>query len=340
MRDNDMTTSFLRASMTRAFGSLLGLALVGSTLLGAAPALADTYPSRPITVYVPFPPGGATDALMRSLAPALGKVLRQSVIIENTGGAGGTIGMSRVANANPDGYSLLFNNVAQSVAATMFGAKNLDPVTSFEPVGMVAFVPMVLVAGSGFAPNTLKEVLAEAKNGKVSIATSGFGSATQLCSMLLMNATHLKMMPVPYKGAGPAIVDVAANRVDLLCDQPPGTAAFIKDGRMKAYGIATKQRLSILPDVPTFAEAGLPGFEVSSWHGLYAPKGTSPAITAALSKALQHALEDPALKASYDMIGAQPVTAAQATPAALRDYLQADIRRWTPLIKDVDKATN
>lgn len=330
-----MTTFPFRALRLGALRTIAALALACTAIAAAA----QGYPSKPITMYIPFPPGGATDALMRVLAPALGKQLNQAVVIENLSGAGGTIGMSKVANANPDGYSLLFNNVAQSVAATMFGARSLDPIKSFEPVGMVAFVPMVLVAGSGYAPNSLQEVLAEARITKISIATSGLGSATQLCSMLLMNATKTQMMPVPYKGAGPAIIDVLANRVDLLCDQPPGTAAFINSGKMKAYAIATKTRLAILPDVPTFAEAGLSNFEVASWHGIYAPKGTPAVITTAISTALQAALQDPALIKSFDQIGAQRVTSEQATPSALRDYLRADIARWTPLIKDVDKSS-
>jgi tripartite-type tricarboxylate transporter receptor subunit TctC len=319
-----------------------GLARAWSGLiLVAVCALAHAeYPDKPITIYNPFPPGGATDALVRALGPALSRDLHQPVIIENLGGAGGTIGMSRVAGSSPDGYSLLFNNVAQSVAAKLYNAKGLDPITSFEPVGMVAFVPMVLVSAVNFPSKDLRSLLERAAHEKLSIATSGLGSATQLCSMLIMNATHTTLMPVPYKGAGAAMVDVLAGRVDLLCDQPPGTVSFIKGGKMRAYAIATKRRLPILPDVPTFAEAGLPDFEVASWHGLYAPKGTSAAVTARLSKALQQALQDPALKALFEQIGAQIVTPQQATPAALRDYLRQDVDRWTPLIKNLDITNN
>lgn len=307
----------------------LGVAL----LCGMNAASADTYPSKTITMYVPFPPGGTTDTLIRILVKSMAQNLDQNIVVQNLGGAGGTIGMARVAQADPDGYTLLFNNVAQSVAPLMFKAKGLDPIKSFEPVGMVAFVPMMLVSRSGLGPKTLKEVLELSKKKKLSIATSGLGSATQLCALLLMNASHADLMPIAYRGAGPAIIDVVGGRVDLLCDQPTDTASYINTGKMTGYAIASQSRIPILPDVPTFTEQGLP-IVMSSWHGIYAPKGTPKAVTEKLSASLQKALLDPELKKAFDQLGAQTVSQQQATPGALRDYLKADIARWTPLVKD------
>ncbi len=291
-----------RRTLLRRNIAMLVLGWVG--LMYVSLAQAGAYPDKTITMYVPFPPGGTTDTLVRVLVKSMSLNLHQNIIVQNLTGAGGTIGMMRVAQSDPDGYTLLFNNVAQSVAPMMFKSKALDPVNSFEPVGMVAFVPMILVARSGFAPKTLQDVLALAKTQKLSIATSGLGSATQLCALLLMKVSGTNMSSIAYRGAGQAIIDVVGGRIDLLCDQPTDTTSYINSKTMTAYAIASKTRLAILPNVPTFSEAGLP-LEMSSWHGLYAPKGTPKDVVAKLSVSLQQALLDPALKKAFDQLGAQ-----------------------------------
>jgi tripartite-type tricarboxylate transporter receptor subunit TctC len=304
-------------------------------LVASSSAYAQQYPTKTITMVVPFSAGGPTDTVARLVAKSMSDKLNQQVIIENVGGAGGTIGAGRVARAAPDGYTVLLHHIGQSTAPTLYRKLAYNPLTDFEPIGLVTDVPMTLVARSDFPAKNLKEVIAYVKQNKdkVSYANAGIGSASHLCGMLLMSALGTEMTVVPYKGTGPAMNDLLGGQVDLMCDQTTNTTSQIRGGKIKAYGVTTKNRLASLPDVPTLNEAGLPNFEMAVWHGLYAPKGTPKNVVNELSSALQHALKDPAVKERFADLGTEPVAQERATPQALGSHLKAEIEKWNPVIK-------
>jgi tripartite-type tricarboxylate transporter receptor subunit TctC len=303
--------------------------------IGSPLAAAQDYPSKPIMMLVPFPPGGSTEVLGRVLAQSMSELLKQQVILETVGGAGGTIGAARAAKAAPNGYTILFHNMAQASAPALYRKLPYDPVADFEPIGLVTDVPMILVARKDFPPKDVKELLAylKANKDKVTFANAGVGATSHMCGMLFMNAIQTDLTTVPYKGTGPALNDLMGGQVDLLCDQPAATSSHVKSGRIKAYAVATKARVPSLPDVPTFAESGLPGFELVVWHGLYAPKGTPKPIIDKLAATLQQALKDPALAQRFADLGTEPIAQNRATPDALRIYLKSEVDRWGPLIK-------
>jgi tripartite-type tricarboxylate transporter receptor subunit TctC len=305
-------------------------------LLGLTPlSQAQEFPNRPVTIVVPYAAGGSTDILGRTLAESLTRELKQQFIIENAGGAGGTIGAARVAKAQTNGYTLLFHNMGHAAAPALYRTLSYDPLNDFEPLGSVADVPMILVGRKTLSPNTLAELIPYLRSNrdKANFAHSGAGSTAQLCSMLFMSTIQTDLTTIPYRGTGPALQDLIGNQVDLICDQPVSTTAHLQAGSIKAFAIANKTRLATLPTVPTFAEAGLPGFELAVWHGLYAPKGTSKAVLQTLEAALKRALHDPALIQRFASLGTAPVDDSQATAQALRSHLAAEIGRWGPLIK-------
>jgi tripartite-type tricarboxylate transporter receptor subunit TctC len=303
--------------------------------IGSPLAAAQDYPSKPIMMLVPFPPGGSTEVLGRVLAQSMSELLKQQVILETVGGAGGTIGAARAAKAAPNGYTILFHNMAQASAPALYRKLPYDPVADFEPIGLVTDVPMILVARKDFPPKDVKELLAylKANKDKVTFANAGVGATSHMCGMLFMNAIQTDLTTVPYKGTGPALNDLMGGQVDLLCDQPAATSSHVKSGRIKAYAVATRARVPSLPDVPTFAESGLQGFELVVWHGLYAPKGTPKPIIEKLAATLQQALKDPALAQRFADLGTEPIAQNRATPDALRIYLKSEVDRWGPLIK-------
>ena len=310
--------------------TLACVALVASTS-----AHAQQYPSKTITMVVPFSAGGPTDTVARLVAKAMSDKLNQQIIIENVGGAGGTIGAGRVARAQPDGYTLLLHHIGQSTAPTLYRKLPYNPVTDFEPIGLITDVPMTLVARSDFPAKSFKDVVAYVKkNGdKVSYANAGIGSASHLCGMLLMSAMDTNMTVVPYKGTGPAMNDLLGGQVDLMCDQTTNTTSQIRAGKIKVYGVTLKDRLASLPEVPTLHEAGLPNFEMAVWHALYAPKGTPQNVVNELASALQYALKDPTVKQRFADLGTEPVAQNRATPEALRTHLKSEIDKWAPIIK-------
>ncbi len=307
------------------------LALFG----GAALAHAQTYPTKTITMIVPFAAGGPTDTVARLVAQSMGTKLKQQIIIENVGGAGGTIGAARVAKAAPDGYTLFLHHIGQSTAPGLYRKLSYNAIDSFEPIGLVTDVPMTLVARKDFPAKDMKEFLAyvKANKGKVTYANAGLGSASHLCGMLFMTAIGTDLTTVPYKGTGPAMNDLLGGQVDFMCDQTTNTTSQIKGGKIKAYAVTTKNRLASMPDLPTLNESGLPGFEVAVWHGLYAPKGTPKPIIDALTGALQVALKDPVVKQRFADLGTEPVPEARARPEALRAHLKSEIDRWGAIIK-------
>ena len=302
--------------------------------LGSAVAQAQDFPTKTITMVVPFAAGGPTDTVARLVAQSMGIKLKQTIIVENVGGAGGTIGAARVAKAAPDGYTLLLHHIGQSTAPALYRKLSYNANDSFEPIGLVTDVPMTLVARKDFPAKDFKELLAyvKANKSKVTYANAGLGSASHLCGMLFMTAIGTDLTTVPYKGTGPAMNDLLGGQVDFMCDQTTNTTSQIKGGKIKVYGVTTKARLASMPDVPTLNEAGLPGFEVNVWHGVYAPRGTPKAIVDTLAGALQVALKDPMVKQRFADLGTEPVAESRARPEALRAHLKTEIERWAPII--------
>lgn len=311
-------------------------AFAAATMLAlASGAQAQTYPDRPITVVVPFAAGGPTDTVTRLVAEAMSKDLGQQIVVENVGGAGGTLGAARVAKADPDGYTLLLHHIGMATSATLYRKLPYDTLQAFDYVGLVTDVPMTIVARKDFEPADIKSLLdyVKANKDKVTLANAGIGAASHLCGMMFMSAIQTPLVTVPYKGTGPAMTDLLGGQVDLMCDQTTNTTKQIKAGTIKAYAVTSAKRLDVLPDLPTAEEAGLAGFQVGIWHGIYAPKGTPAEITERLSKSLQLALKDVNVVARFAELGTAPSTDAEATPAALKAKLESEIARWKPVIE-------
>ena len=311
----------------------LSAALVVSLL--ATSAFGQTYPERTITMVVPFSAGGPTDTVTRLVAEAMSKDLGQQIVVENVGGAGGTLGAGRVASADPDGYTLLLHHIGMATSATLYRKLAYDTLNAFEYVGLVTEVPMAIVARKDLEPTDLKGLIDYMKANKdtVTVANAGIGAASHLCGMMLMSALQTQLTTVPYKGTGPAMTDLLGGQVDVMCDQTTNTTKQIQGGTIKAYAVTSPARLGNLPDIPTAEEAGLPGFQVGIWHGIYAPKGTPADVTERLSKSLQLALKDPNVVARFAELGTAPSSEADATPAALKAKLEGEIARWKPVIE-------
>jgi tripartite-type tricarboxylate transporter receptor subunit TctC len=313
---------------------LLGI-IAGLMLLGVTPAGAQEYPNKVITMVVPFAAGGPTDTVARLMAVPMSKTLKQQVIVENVLGAGGTIAVNRVAKAAADGYTLLIHHIGMSTAPTLYRKLPYDAINDFEPIGLINEVPMTLVAKKDFPAKDLKELIAyvKANKDKVNYANAGIGAASHLCGMLFMSAIQTDVTTVPYNGTAPAMNDLLGGQVDFMCDQTTNTTSQIKAEKIKVYGVTTRKRLASLPNVPTMDEAGLKGFEVSVWHGFYAPKGTPKPVIDKLTNALHAALKDDNVKQRFAELGTEPVAENRATPAALRAHLKAEIDKWSPIIK-------
>ncbi len=303
--------------------------------LSAASLAAQAFPNKPVTIVVPYAAGGSTDVLARVLAEAMTRDLGQQVIVENLGGAGGTIGTSRVTRAQADGHTLLLHNMGIATAPALYSKLAFDVRRDLEPIALAGDVPMILVRSKGFAPATLADFIAhmKAKPGEVRFSHAGVGATSHLCAMLLLQTTSTEATLVPYRGTGPALQDLVAGNVDVICDQPVATGPHIQAGMLKGYAVATRERLPSLPDVPTFAQAGQPGFELAVWHGLYAPRGTPQAVIERLNKSLRTALAEPALVKRFTDMSVIIPPADRLTPDALRQHTAAEIKRWDPVIK-------
>jgi tripartite-type tricarboxylate transporter receptor subunit TctC len=265
----------------------------------------------------------------------MSKLLGQTITIENVGGAGGTIGTTRAARAEPDGYTLLIYHVGLSTAATLYRKLPYDTRQAFTSIGLVTDAPMTLIARNDYEPNTLKELVDHlSKPGvKASMGNAGVGSASHLCGMLFLSETKLQVTTVPYRGTGPVMNDLIGKQIDLSCDQATNTTGPILGKQVKGYAVTTKTRLKLLPDLPTADEAGIKGFELGVWHGLFGPKGLPPAIVARLSGALRTALKDVDLVKRFNDINTEPMSDAKATPEAAERMLLSEIDRWAPIIK-------
>jgi tripartite-type tricarboxylate transporter receptor subunit TctC len=314
---------------------LIGMCLGMSALLGATVARAGPYPTKPVTMVVPFSAGGPTDTIARLVAQGMTADLKQQVIVENVGGAGGTVGAGRLARAEPDGYSLLLHHVGHATAPALYRKLAFDPLKDFETVGLVTDAPMTFVARKDLPPKDFKEFIDYVRKNKdkVTCANAGVGAASHLCGMLFMSAIEANLTTVPYKGTGPAMNDLLGGQVDFMCDQLTNTMSQIRAARVKVYATTTSKRVPLLPDLPTATEAGLPGFRIEVWHALYAPKGTPPAVIARVNTALKAALHDPNVKKRFAELGTEPVPDDLATPEAHRARLKAEIDKWGPILK-------
>lgn len=298
-------------------------------------AYAQDYPSKPITMVVPFAAGGPTDVVARSLAQVMSKSLKQPVIVDNAVGAGGTIGTTKVAKAAPDGYTLLLMHIGFSTAPSLYRSLQYDAAKDFEPIGLVVDVPMTLVGKPTLAANDLSGLIAyiKANKDKVTYANAGLGSASHLCGLLFLSTIQADITTVPYKGTAPAMNDLLGGQVDFMCDQTTNTTGQIKAGKIKAYAVTSKVKVASLPNLPTAAEAGLPGFEVVVWHGLWAPHGTPKPIVDKVTAALQEALRDPGFVTRMTDLGANVAPLDRGRPDALRAHVKSEIERWGPIIK-------
>ena len=315
-------------------------AIIGATALAAASffsavAGAQSYPDRTITMVVPFSAGGPTDTVARLVAEAMSNDLGQQVIVENVGGAGGTLGAARVANAEADGYTLLLHHIGMATSATLYRQLPYNTLEAFEYVGLVTEVPMTIVARKDLEPTDLQGLIEYAKANKdtVTVANAGIGAASHLCGMLFMSAIETPLVTVPYKGTGPAMTDLLGGQVDIMCDQTTNTTKQIQGGTIKAYAVTSPERLDVLKDVPTAAEGGLSDFQVGIWHGVYAPKGTPAEAVSRLSASLKVALADPNVAARFAELGTEPSPQTDATPEALKAKLEGEIERWKPVIE-------
>lgn len=319
----------------RILKSISVIATAATVSLMALSAGAQSYPERGITMVVPFAAGGPTDTVARLVAESMSKELGQQIVVENVGGAGGTLGAGRVASADPDGYTLLLHHIGMATSDTLYRKLAYDTLGGFEYVGLVTEVPMTILARKDLEATDLKGLIEYAKANKdtVTVANAGIGAASHLCGMLFMSAIETPLVTVPYKGTGPAMTDLLGGQVDIMCDQTTNTTKQIQGGTVKAYAVTSPTRLDVLPDLPTAVEGGLDGFEVGIWHGVYTPKGTPADVNEKLSKALQVALKDPNVVARFAELGTVPSSEADATPAALKATLESEISRWKPVIE-------
>jgi tripartite-type tricarboxylate transporter receptor subunit TctC len=316
--------------------------IIAAAILAAAvaPAAAQNYPSRPVTMLVPFAPGGTTDVLARIVAEAMGKDLGQNVIVENVGGAGGRIGTERVINGTPDGHTILFGNMGPMAASkALFKDQRYDPRTDLAPIGVVADVPMVMAASKKSGVTDLKTFVAKMKadGDKVTFGTAGFGATSDMAPHLLLHLTKLKATVVPYKGAGPAIQDLTGGFVDSVIDQTATLLPLSSGGSVTAIAVSGDKRLPQAPDLPTFAEAGVPEFNMTVWNALAVHKDTPPAIIERLVTSLDTALSSEFVKKRFDNLAVPVAPSDIRGPKHLGQLITAEVDRWGGVFKDVAK---
>jgi tripartite-type tricarboxylate transporter receptor subunit TctC len=312
--------------------TLITLLALGSAAAAHAQA---NWPTKPITLVVPFAAGGPTDVVARTLGAAMTKSLGQTVVVENKLGAGGTVAANHVAKAQPDGYTFFIHHNGMATSTALYRKLAYDPMKDFEFVSQAVEVPMTMLARKDFPANNLQEMVAyiRANKDKINLANAGLGAVSQLCGMMFQRAIGVQLTEVPFQGTAPAMNALLGGQVDVLCDQTTQTVPQIKAGNVKLYGVTTKKRVKVLPNAPTLAEQGLKDFEVVVWHGIYAPKGTPKAIVDRMNGAVRAALKDPDVVKRMDDLGAEIVDDKTNTPEALQAWLQAEINKWGPVIK-------
>jgi putative tricarboxylic transport membrane protein len=328
MQRRDVTTG--KTSMLKIMLAFGCIAFAGTT------STAQEFPSKPVTLMMPYAAGGPGDTITRIIGQGMGKVLGRQFLVENTAGAGGTIGTAKVAAAPPDGYLLLVMHLGHAANIALYPNLRYDAIADFEPIGMIAESPMAFVARKNFPADNFKDFVAQVKAGKdkVTYGYAGVGSASHLCGLQFFSAIETTVTSVPYKGTGPALSDLIGGQFDFMCDQTLNVLQPVNAGAIKAFAVTTKARLAVAPELPTAAEAGLPGFETAVWFGMYAPKGTPKAVIDTLAAALQGALKDPDVKGRLAASGAETVSSERAQPEALRAHLKAEIAKWVPIIRN------
>jgi len=307
---------------------------LAALMLGGA-AQAQSYPSRPITIVVPFAAGGPTDAIARAISERMRVALGQSIIIENVTGAGGSIGVGRAVRAAPDGYTLSLGHTGTHVVNGAIYPLQYDLLNDFEPVALIASNPMMLVTKNDVPPKTLRELIdwLKANPGKVAVGTAGVGSASHFSGVYFQNLIKTQFNFVPYRGTGPALQDLVAGQIDMIVDQASNALTQAQAGKIRAYAISDTKRLASAPDIPTAEEAGLAGFHISLWSALWVPKGTPKDVIARLNAAVVDALADPAVSKRLADVGLEIPPREQQTPQALGVYQKAEIEKWWPIIK-------
>lgn len=320
--------------MMRTTRRLLAAAALALPMLAGA-AQAQNWPERPITMVIPFAPGGPTDVVGRLIAEAMGRDLGQNVLAQNVGGAGGTTGTARVAAAAPDGYTILLHNIGISTAPTLYRRLPYDPVTAFETVGLVTATPMVWLARPGLPVTNFAEMIRHVRERgeAVNLANAGLGSASQLCGTLFQASLGVRVTTVSYTGSGPIYPELMADRLDIYCDQTTSASSFVTSGRVRGLAVTTAEPMAQLPGIPTAGQAGLPGFEIGIWHGIYAPKGTPTPVVMRLNQALRAALADQRVVTRMNELGSPPEPVERQNPDVHRAHLVSEIARWRPILQ-------
>jgi len=315
------------------------LLLIGACLATFASHAANTYPTRAVTVVVPYSPGGTTDIMARIASQALMESMGQSFVVENKGGASGTIAMGFVANAQPDGYTLLSNEMTQTIVPSLFPSLTFDPIKDLDGVSIYAEAPYVLTVSTKLPVKTLQELVdyAKAHPGKVNFASGGVGSGPHMAGELLKSVAGIDMTHVPYKGSGPALNDLLSGQVDVLITAAPTAAPYADSGRLKVLAVAHDKRVSTLPNVPTAAEAGFPDFQVANWFGFAVPKGTPAPVSQTLFDNLKQALGKQSFRDKLIAAGAEPVT---MSPDQTKQFIESEAQRWSALVKKANIVNN
>ena len=311
------------------------LAALAVALATATAAFAQGFPTRPVTMVVPFAAGGPVDTVARILAEPMRKSLGQPIVVESTTGAGGSLGVGRVARAAPDGYTLSIGHWSTHVVNGAVYQLNYDLLKDLEPVGMIGGNPMIVVSKPGVEAKDLKEFVAwvKANQAKVNVGTAGAGSSTHIAGIYFQNEIGAKLQFIPYKGTGPAMQDLMGGQIDMIVDQLSNSLPQVKAGRIKGYAITAKERSAAAPDSPTVDEAGMPGLHIAIWYGIWAPKGTPKEVVAKLNQALVDALADPDTRKRLGDLGMELVPRERQTPEALGAHQKAEIEKWWPIIK-------
>lgn len=320
------------STLTQSWTVALGCLVVATTAAWAE------YPEKPVTLVVPFAAGGPSDKIARDMAEALRKPLGQTVIVDNTAGAGGTIGAARVARAAPDGYTLLVHHIGLATAPALYKKLSYRTPDDFEFLGLINEAPSLLIGKTTLPVNNFAELRKwiSSNEARVNLANAGVGSASHLCGLMLKSALSSSMTTVPYKGTAPAMTDLIGGQVDLMCEQATNAIPQIEGKKVKVFGVSSAERLALplVANVPTLSEAGLPGFNVTVWHGLYAPRGTPPAALARLNAALRVALKDPELIRRQEALGLRVVTDSRLEPAGHKNFVESEMVRWSRVIKE------
>lgn len=316
---------------------------LAAALLCAAPiaALAQNYPTKPIVMVVPFPPGGPSDVVARVVAEGMARAMNAQIVIENVGGAGGTVGSTRVANAAPDGYTLLAGSMGSHVSAPVLTPNvTYDSMRDFVPIGITAHAPAVIVARKDFPANDLREFVSYLKKNAKNVkqAHGGIGASSHMACVMFNTAVGVEPLLVAYRGTGPAMNELLGGHVDFLCEQAVSVSSHIGSGAVKAFAVSAKERLPSLPNIPAAKESGI-DYQMSIWAGIFAPKGTSAAVVDRLAKALDSALDDDAVRKRIIALGGTIPEKAERTPARFAGYVQAEIDRWAPILKAAKAAT-